>query len=114
LFVISDETGVIDWSITSSRTASANNSFEHHGRQHFDTDWKQTFSVTLSFADGAPARTHAIQSALRPYRPQYYHFYQLKTFWHDSKIWYVFNKYVFYVLSFKLNLKSFVLFRGSP
>jgi len=52
----------------------------------FDPDWKQTFYVTLSFADGAPARTHAIQSALRPYRPTYFHFWQLKTFWHDSKI----------------------------
>jgi hypothetical protein len=52
----------------------------------FDPDWKQTFSVTLSFADGAPARTHAIQSALRPYRPTYFHFWQLKTFWHESKI----------------------------
>ena len=52
----------------------------------FDPDWKQTFSVTLSFADGAPARTHAIQSALRPYRPSYFHFWQLKTFWHESKI----------------------------
>jgi len=52
----------------------------------FDPDWKQTVSVTLSFADGAPARTHAIQAALRPYRPQYFHFWQLKTFWHDAKI----------------------------
>lgn len=52
----------------------------------FDTDWKQTFALTLSFADGAPARTHAIQSSLRPYRPTYFHFWQLKTFWHDSKI----------------------------
>jgi hypothetical protein len=52
----------------------------------FNTDWKQTFALTLSFADGAPARTHAIQSSLRPYRPTYFHFWQLKTFWHDSKI----------------------------
>jgi hypothetical protein len=52
----------------------------------FDPDWKQTFALTLSFADGAPARTHAIQSSLRPYRPTYFHFWQLKTFWHDSKI----------------------------
>jgi len=52
----------------------------------FNTEWKQTFALTLSFADGAPARTHAIQSSLRPYRPTYFHFWQLKTFWHDSKI----------------------------
>ena len=52
----------------------------------YDPDWKQTFHVTLSFADGSPARTHAIQSSLRPYRPTYFHFWQLKTFWHESKI----------------------------
>lgn len=52
----------------------------------FSTDWKQSFSITLSFADGSHARTHAIQTALRPYRPRYFHFWQLKTFWHDTKI----------------------------
>ena len=52
----------------------------------YDPDWKQSFHVTLSFADGSPARTHAIQSSLRPYRPTYFHFWQLKTFWHESKI----------------------------
>ena len=52
----------------------------------FSTDWKQSFSVTLSFADGSHARTHAIQTSLRPYRPRYFHFWQLKTFWHDTKI----------------------------
>jgi hypothetical protein len=52
----------------------------------FDPDWKQSFSVTVSFADGAAARTHAIQSSLRLYRPTYFHFWQLKTFWHENKI----------------------------
>ena len=53
----------------------------------FDPDWRQSFSVALSFADGSPARTHAIQTSLRQiYRPTYYHFWQLKTFWHDSKL----------------------------
>lgn len=52
----------------------------------FDPDWKQTFSVTLSFADGAPARTHAIQTSLRPYTPCTMHFYEPKTFWHEAKI----------------------------
>lgn len=55
-------------------------------RRHFDVDWKKTLSVTLSFADGSPARTHAIQASLRSYRPTYFHFWQLKTFWHDTKI----------------------------
>lgn len=52
----------------------------------FDPDWYKTFSVTLSFADGAPARTHAIQTCLRSYKPSYFHFWQLKTFWDESKI----------------------------
>lgn len=56
-------------------------------RREFDPDWKQSFSVSLSFADGSPARTHAIQTSLRQtYRPTYYHFWQLKTLWHDSKL----------------------------
>jgi hypothetical protein len=37
----------------------------------FDPDWKERFHLTLSFADGSPARTYAIQSGLRPYRPTY-------------------------------------------
>eukprot|EP00980_Cylindrotheca_fusiformis_P028525 scaffold22607_cov123-Cylindrotheca_fusiformis.AAC.22 len=52
----------------------------------FMADWKKSFNVTLSYADGSPARNHAIQAALRPYRPTYYHCWQLKTFWHESKI----------------------------
>ncbi len=52
----------------------------------FHPDWRQTVSVTHSFADGSAARPHAIQAALRQYRPTYFHFWQLKTFWHESKI----------------------------
>jgi len=52
----------------------------------FNPDWKQFVSVTYSFADGSAARSHAIQAALRPYRPTYFHFWQLKTLWHESKI----------------------------
>lgn len=55
-------------------------------RNEFNPDWKQSVSVTYSFADGSAARSFAIQSALRPYRPTYFHFWQLKTFWHESKI----------------------------
>jgi hypothetical protein len=81
---IDECTGSSDW----SEILSTSNSYPQHQQRHnFDPDWKQTFSVTLSFADGAAARTHAIQSALRPYRPSYFHFWQLKTFWHESKIW---------------------------
>lgn len=55
-------------------------------RNEFNPGWKQSVSVTYSFADGSAARSFAIQSALRPYRPTYFHFWQLKTFWHESKI----------------------------
>jgi hypothetical protein len=55
-------------------------------RNPFHPDWRQTVSVTYSFADGSAARSHAIQAALRPYRPTYFHFWQLKTFWHETKI----------------------------
>jgi cytidine deaminase len=52
----------------------------------FDTHWRESFHTTLSFADGSPARIHAIQASLRPYRPTYFHVWQIKTFWHESKI----------------------------
>lgn len=52
----------------------------------FNPDWRQSVAVTYSFADGSAARSHAIQAALRSYRPTYFHFWQLKTFWHESKI----------------------------
>ncbi len=55
-------------------------------RKEYNPDWRKFVSVTYSFADGSSARTHAIQAALRPYRPTYFHFWQLKTFWHESKI----------------------------
>jgi len=51
-----------------------------------DVDWRSSMNVVLSFADGSPARTHAIQASLRPYRPMYFHFWRLKTFWHESKV----------------------------
>ena len=52
----------------------------------FDPDWRNSMSVTLSAADGSTARTHAIRESLRPFRPTYFHFWQLKTFWHETKI----------------------------
>ena len=41
----------------------------------FDVDWRNSLSVSLSFADGSPARTYAIQAGLRPYRPTFMHFW---------------------------------------
>lgn len=58
----------------------------HAASSPFDVDWKRSFAVTLSFADGSPARTHAIQTALRIFRPTYFHIWQLKSFWHERKI----------------------------
>jgi hypothetical protein len=53
----------------------------------FDPDWYKSFALTLSFADGSHARTHAIQASLRvSYRPTYFHVWQLKTFWHVGKL----------------------------
>lgn len=43
--------------------------------------WRDMMNVSLSFADGSSARISAIQSSLRHYRPQYFHYWQLKTFW---------------------------------
>jgi len=40
----------------------------------------------LAFADGSSARISAIQAALRYYRPHYFHFWQIKTFWNECKI----------------------------
>mmetsp|Transcript_3893 Transcript_3893/g.5942 ORF Transcript_3893/g.5942 Transcript_3893/m.5942 type:complete len:455 (-) Transcript_3893:464-1828(-) len=52
----------------------------------FDPDAAVNFHVSISFADGSPARTHAIQTCLRGFHPTYLHIWQLKTFWHDGKI----------------------------
>uniref|UniRef100_A0A7S4AQE9 Uncharacterized protein n=1 Tax=Pseudo-nitzschia australis TaxID=44445 RepID=A0A7S4AQE9_9STRA len=52
----------------------------------FSPEWRKSFSITISYADGSPARNSAIQAALRTFKPTYYHFWQLKTFWHESKI----------------------------
>ena len=41
----------------------------------FDVNWRQSLSVTLSFADGSPARAYAIQAGLRQYRPTFFHFW---------------------------------------
>ena len=55
---------------------------------YFDPDLANFFRVSISFADGSPARTHAIQSCLRSFRPTYFHIWALKTLWHDGKVCY--------------------------
>lgn len=49
-------------------------------------EWKKYMHVSLSFADGSSARISAIQTALKYYRPDYFHFWQLKTFWSEEKL----------------------------
>jgi hypothetical protein len=58
-----------------------NDAAEVHGAR-----WKEYIRVSIAFADGSSARISAIQASLRHYRPQYFHFWQLKTFWSECKI----------------------------
>lgn len=50
------------------------------------TDWRNKYHLTISFADGSPARIAAISASLRPYHPSYMHMWELKTFWHEEKM----------------------------
>jgi len=52
----------------------------------FKDAWKKHFHVTISYADGPPARLSALNASLRVYAPSYLHFWQLKTFWHERKL----------------------------
>lgn len=63
-----------------------NSQHDYASARSFDPDAAMNFHVSISFADGSPARTHAIQTCLRGFRPTYLHIWQLKTFWHDGKI----------------------------
>lgn len=49
--------------------------------------WRDYFKLTLSFADGSSARISAINQSLRHYQPSYMHFWQLKSFWREQKIY---------------------------
>ena len=62
---------------------------DHHRNElskRFGSQWRNMMHVTMSFADGSTARINAINAALRIYRPSYLHFWQLKTFWHNTII----------------------------
>ena len=48
--------------------------------------WRERLRITVSFADGSPARISAIHAALRPYKPTFMHIWQLQTFWHERKM----------------------------
>ena len=52
---------------------------------HGDT-WKRNLNVTLTLADGAPARISALNASLRAYAPSYLHVWKLKTYWDEGTI----------------------------
>lgn len=54
-------------------------------RRHGES-WRDMMHLTISFADGSPARISAINSSLRHYRPSFMHIWELKTFWHEGRI----------------------------
>jgi len=72
--------------LSSEKSNMSNKNNNDYNNRPFSTEWRKSFFLTLSFADGSSARNHAIQAALRTFKPTYYHFWQLKTFWHESKI----------------------------
>ncbi|CAM9520378.1 unnamed protein product, partial [Hapterophycus canaliculatus] len=49
-------------------------------------DWQDMMHITMSFADGSPARISSINTALRHFRPSFIHIWELKTFWHEKII----------------------------
>ena len=54
--------------------------------QHYREAWHERMQVTQSLTDGAPARVAAISTALRRYKPDFLHMYELKAFWHSSTV----------------------------
>eukprot|EP00397_Hematodinium_sp_SG-2012_P016630 GEMP01016975.1.p1 GENE.GEMP01016975.1~~GEMP01016975.1.p1 ORF type:complete len:615 (+),score=74.62 GEMP01016975.1:273-2117(+) len=49
-------------------------------QQRYGDDWEQAFSVTLTLAEGAPARMSAISQGLQFMRPNYIHILRPKSF----------------------------------
>lgn len=49
----------------------------------FGDRWSKHIKVTISLADGAPARIAALNASLRSYQPDYLHIWRLKTFWDE-------------------------------
>ncbi|CAK8990828.1 Uncharacterized WD repeat-containing protein all2124, partial [Durusdinium trenchii] len=52
----------------------------------YGNEWQKRLRVTVALTDGSPARLAALNAALRTYRPNYLHMWQLKTFWHEHKL----------------------------
>ncbi|CAM9341794.1 unnamed protein product [Pylaiella littoralis] len=54
--------------------------------EKYGADWQDMMHITMSFADGSPARISSINTALRHFRPSFVHIWELKTFWHEKVI----------------------------
>jgi len=48
--------------------------------------WRSQMEVTVALTEGSPARLGALGAALRTYKPWYAHACQLKTFWHERRM----------------------------
>lgn len=51
--------------------------------EKYGEKWSEYLHVTLSLSGGVPAQVSAISAALREFRPDLLHMWQLKTFWHE-------------------------------
>ncbi|CAM9417093.1 unnamed protein product, partial [Ectocarpus sp. 12 AP-2014] len=54
--------------------------------EKYGEDWQDMMHITMSFADGSPARISSINAALRHFKPSFIHIWELKTFWHEKAI----------------------------
>eukprot|EP01084_Bolivina_argentea_P258187 435175_1 len=52
----------------------------------YGAEWRNMMNLTVSFADGSPARISAINASLRPYRPTFMHIWELKTLWNEGRV----------------------------
>lgn len=63
------------------------NNIRENIRKKFHKDWKDHFKVIISFVDGSTARISSINTSLKQYTPSYIHFWMLKSFWREKKVY---------------------------
>lgn len=54
--------------------------------RRYAENWQTHLSITIALTDGSPARLAALNASLRQYKPNYIHMWQLKTYWHESRL----------------------------
>lgn len=62
---------------------------ERHHREMCSTgdeEWHKRIHIKMTLADGATARVTALTHAMRRYRPDFFHVWQLKSFWHYQRV----------------------------